>query len=453
MAADTASLPPHARLVRGGVVKTLLSMSVSMLLGFLFNAAFNLVDTYFVARLGTRELAAMGYTFPLVMVIHGLIMGIGMGAASVISRAIGQGDQHRVRQLTMHALLLGIVWVVFFIGLGYLTMRPVVRLLGASPEILPLTIDYLSIWFAGMLFLIIPMVGNNIIRATGDTLSPSLVMGADLALNIVLDPIFIFGWGPVPALGIRGAALATVLSRLLALVASLYILHYRKSLLTRPDLHPRAVWRSWKQILYIGLPAGVTNLLTPLTAGLVTRIVSGFGTASVAALSAGTRLEQIAAIPIIAFGASLLPFIGQNWGAGSYDRIEKARRLSISVAAVWGAICVVFFGLLSPVIAARFSRETEVIEPLVLYLRIIPFAIGFRGLIMCANQSMNAINRPLDSSGWTLIRLLGLQVPLAFLGARIGAFPGLLLGIVLSEVIAALAANRWVKHLFRRLAS
>ena len=451
MKTRASSLPSQARLVRGNVTTTLLSMSVSMLLGFLFNAAFNLVDTYFVARLGTRELAAMGYVFPLEMIIHGLIMGIGMGAASVISRAIGEGDHHRVQQLTMHALLLGIGWVIFFVFLGYLTMRPLIHLLGAAPDILPLSVEYLSIWFAGMLFLIIPMVGNNIIRATGDTLSPSLVMGCDVLLNIILDPIFIFGWGPIPAMRMRGAALATVLSRMLALFASLYILN-RKGLLTRPDFRLKSIWASWKRILYIGLPAGATNLLTPLTAGLVTRIVSGFGTASVAALSAGTRLEQIAAIPIIAFGASLLPFVGQNWGAGARDRVEKARRLSISVAAIWGGICVVFFGILAPVIATHFSKEPRVIEQLVLYLRIIPLAIGFRGLIMCANQAMNAINRPLDSSAWTIVRLVVLQVPMALLGARVFGFPGVIAGIVISEVIASIAATRWVRHLFRRLA-
>jgi len=421
------------------------------MIGFIAAAAFNVTDTYFVARLGTQALAAMGYTFPIVMVIHGLVIGIGIGTASVLSRIIGEGDPGRVRQLTMHALLLGLGLVCLFIAAGYLTLRPILTLMGASEAVLSLAMDYMQIWLAGMLFLVIPMIGNNAIRATGDTLSPSLIMTADLGANIVLDPVFIFGFGPVPAMGIRGAALATVLCRALALVASLYILGRRKRMLTVHHLQLSSILDSWWRILYVGLPAAVSNLLMPITAGIITRIVSGFGTSSVAALSAGVRIEHCVGIPLIAIGASMVPFVGQNWGARAYGRVWKAQRIGYLAALAWGSFCVVMLAALASFIAPLFTQDATVIQPLIVYLSIMPLALAFRGIAMSAAGALNAINRPLDSSACMVLRLVVFQWPLALLGGRLMGFPGVLGGIVIAEMASAPLAALWVRVLCRRM--
>jgi len=223
-----AHRPISATLIVGPVGPVLLRMRLSMLIGFVAGAAYNVADTYFVSRLGTAQLAAMGYTFPIVMTVFGLVMGIGVGTSSVLARLIGSDDQSATRQLTLHALLLGLTLTVIIISIGWLLLPRILTILGADSVTRPLALSYLHIWLAGMVFLVIPLIGNNAIRATGDTLTPSLIMLIDMCINIMLDPAFIFGFGPIPAMGIRGAALATVIARAMALVASLIVLRKTK---------------------------------------------------------------------------------------------------------------------------------------------------------------------------------------------------------------------------------
>jgi putative MATE family efflux protein len=450
MSSSSKKVKHSKDVLEGNVGSALLRMSASMMIGFIAGAAFNITDTFYVSRLGTNELAAMGYTFPIVMVIFSIVFGIGIGTSSVLSRAIGQGNNERIRQMTVHALLLGVVIVGVFVTIGYLTLEPVLAMLGANEVTLPLAKDYMSIWLAGMVCVIIPIIGNNCIRATGDTLTPSIIMVVDLGLNIVLDPIFIFGFGPVPAMGIKGAAIATVISRAFAVPFSLSILGMRNKMLTFHAFKLRDIISSWGQILYIGLPVGATNLLTPLTAGIITRLISGFGVHNVAALSAGTRIEHFTVIPLIALGASMVPFIGQNWGAKAYHRVRQAQKISYIACISWGAFCVILLVGLCRFIAPIFTRDPDVFHALMIYLCIMPVAFGFRGICMAANGSMNAINHPLHSSAMTVIRLVIFQWPLAFTGAKLFGYKGILVGIVISEILAALLSASWLTSLFRR---
>jgi putative MATE family efflux protein len=199
----------RATLIEGHIGKTLIKLTIPMIFGILGMVAFNLVDTFFIGQLGTNELAAISFTFPVVFVIGSLAMGLGMGASAVISRAIGEGDPTRVQRFTTDSLILSVLVVVVFIVIGLLTIDQVFALLGATPQVMPLIKQYMLIWYPSMIFVVIPMVGNNAIRATGDTKTPSVIMLVAVAVNIILDPLLIFGIGPFPALALAGAALAT----------------------------------------------------------------------------------------------------------------------------------------------------------------------------------------------------------------------------------------------------
>ena len=183
----------HATLTSGPINRTLLRMTLGMLVGHFAMTIFNLTDTYFVAQLGTNELAAMSFTFPAVFLVSALIFGIGIGASSVISRAIGRGDLRRVQQLTTHVLLLAIVVAVLLSLLGLSAARSAFYVMGARDAVLELTMQYMRIWFFGMPLVVIPMIGNNAIRATGDAMTPGLIMLTAALANLVLDPLLIFG--------------------------------------------------------------------------------------------------------------------------------------------------------------------------------------------------------------------------------------------------------------------
>ena len=354
-----------ALLIEGPVGKTLVKLTIPMIFGIVALVAFNLVDTFFVGQLGTIELAAISFTFPVVFIIGSIAMGLGIGTSSVISRAIGEGDRHKVQRLTTDAMALSLLVVISFVVVGLLTIEPVFRLLGASPEIMPFIKQYMVIWYVGVPFVIIPMVGNSAIRATGDTKTPSIIMMAAAGVNLVMDPLLIFGIGPFPRWELAGAAVATVAARATAMVISLWVLYRREGMVTfeRPRLGE--VFQSWKKVLYIGVPASGTNLIIPMSMGVITRLVSTYGVEAVAALGVSIRIEMFALTVIMALGSVMTPFVGQNWGAGKLDRVRLGVRLSRRFAMVWGLGMFILFILLSRPIAGLFNDNPKVISAVV----------------------------------------------------------------------------------------
>ena len=442
---------PGARLTEGPVGRSLVLLALPMLGGTFAMTAFNLADTYFVSRLGTKPLAAMGFTFPVVMLIGCIVRGLGMGTTSVVSQVIGSGDRDTARRVTTHNLLLAFLLVVLFSAVGLATIGPLFRMLGASDEVLPLIREYMVVWYAGIAFMVIPMMANDIIRATGDTVWPSLIMVLGSAINVVLDPILIFGLLGCPRLGLRGAALATVIARGTTLVASLLVLHRRHHMIEFALSPLPAMWASWGRVLHIGIPSSATNLLLPISTGIIIRVVAGFGEEAVAACGAGGRMEMFAFMIPMALGVSLVPFIGQNWGAGRLDRVNQCRTYSNRFALYWGVCCAAVFMAVSNPMARLFSKDPRVVDILALYLGIVPLGYGMREIHRYVGFAFNAIGRPLSSAGINAMRVVGLLVPCTLLGARWLGLPGVLWGRVIADVAGACFALLWARWLFRNI--
>ena len=280
-----------AVLIEGPVGKTLVNLTIPMMFGIISMVAFNLVDTLLVGRLGAMELAALSYTFPVVLVIMSVSMGLGIGASAVISVAIGEGNHQKVRRLTTDSIVLSVLIVAVFAIAGQLTIDPVFTALGAPPHILIHTRRYMRIWYFGMICVVVPMVGNNAIRASGDTTTPAIIMTTAALINLAVDPLLIFGLGPFPRLEIAGAAIATVCARTTTLIVSFYILAVRKKMLTLQIPSMRELLDSWKRILYIGIPAASTRIIIPLATGVITRLLSAYGPETVAGYGVASRIE------------------------------------------------------------------------------------------------------------------------------------------------------------------
>ena len=309
-------------MTEGPVGPSLIRLAIPMIFGLVSIMLFNLVDTFYISLIGVRELVAISFTFPVTFTLMSFSFGIGIGAAAVISRAIGEGDQHRVQRLTTDSLLLVALIIICVAGLSFFTLDSIFTLMGASAESLPLIKQYMIPWLSGVVFVVIPIVGNSAIRATGDTKTPSWIMMIAAGVNAVLDPLLIFGYGPFPELGIQGAAIATVISYISIMIAGLWVLGKREWMLTITWPGIAEIIRSWKALLYIGIPAMVTQLLFPFSNAVLTRIAADLGDATVAAFGVGTRIESIAMIGSMALSSVLIPFIGQNLGAGKFGRIK-----------------------------------------------------------------------------------------------------------------------------------
>jgi putative MATE family efflux protein len=434
-----------ASLTQGPIVPMLARLTLPMIMGVVSIVAFNLVDSFFIGQMGELELAALGFTIPVVLILNSIGMGLGMGAAAVVSKAVGEENKEKVQRLTTDSLVLALLFAGLFVTVGLLTLEPTFRMLGASEQVLPLIREYMEIWYIGVIFVIVPFVGNSAIRANGDSRTPALIMVSMVMLNIVLDPLLIFGLGPFPEMGMRGAALATVIARAASLVLGLYFLRFRYAMvsLRLPSLNEMI--HSWRGILYIGLPAAATNLVVPFTTALITELVSGYGEAAVAALGVASRIDLVAITVVVALSSILGPFVGQNLGANKLERVREGIRKSILFGLGWGLLMFVVIGSLRSYIAPLFNDEEDVITAIVLYLSIAPLGYAARCVYALGNTILNVLNRPYHASGITLGMMFLVYIPLAYLGSSLFGLGGVFAAIPLAFTLGGTASYLMVR--------
>jgi putative MATE family efflux protein len=414
-----------ASLTEGPIVSTLARLTLPMIGGVVSVVAFNLVDAFFLGQYGKGlqedfqelPLAAIGFAAPVVLVLNALGMGFGTGAAAVISRAVGEGDRFRIQRLTTDSLTLALIFALLFVISGLFTIEPLFTALGADEEVMPFIKDYMYIWYIGVIFVIVPFVGNAGLRADGDARTPAIIMMSMVGLNVLLDPLLIFGLGPIPSLGMQGAALATVGARALSLVMGLFFLN-KRGMLTKKVPDMTKLWKSWKSILNIGLPAAATNLVVPLTTSLITRITSAYAAAAVAALGVAARIDVLAITVVVALSSILGPFVGQNLGANKLDRVNKGINLSLRFGFIWGWLILGLMLLFRKQIAPIFNEDQEVISALILYLSIAPFGYAMRCVYALGNTLLNVLNKPYHASAITLVMMFAIYLPLAWLGSK-----------------------------------
>ncbi len=440
-------------LIQGPIGRTLTRMTLPTVLGIFAILAFNIVDTYFIGLIGAKELAAVSFTFPVSYVVLNISLGIGIGTTTSLSNRLGSGNFSGARSMSRHGIFLAVLVAMVISQIGIATINPLFTALGASEQALPLIREYMVIWYLGIPLLFLPMVGNSAIRATGDTKTPSYIMMTAGLVNGILDPILIFGWGPFPEMGIQGAALATVISWLMASIAVLWCLKMLNAISYSGDWLKKSTLESWKPILTIGIPAGATNFIPPVAAGVITRIVAEHGDAAVAGFGVGTRIEALALVVIMALSSTLTPFIGQNYGARQFHRIRKGLRISITFSVIWELLMTLLLVLLAPFIARQFSDDEAVIRTTTLFLWCLPISYGCQGVVMLCCSAFNALQKPILGTMMNTLRLLVLAIPAAFVGSHLFELPGLFIGISIAQVVAAIITLLFFISRFQRLAT
>ena len=398
-------------LLNDPILPTLKTMTVPMIFGMIMLMMFNIVDTFFISLLGTEPLAAVSFTFPVTFTVISLAIGLGIGTSAVIAKALGSNKIDEARFDASISILVAVVLVLALSLIGYLLIDPVFTLLGAGQQVLPLIHDYMNIWFIGSVFLITPMIGNSVLRASGDTKTPSIVMGGAGLINAILDPMLIFGFGPIPAMGIQGAAIASVIAWAVAVVIILYILIVKKRL--------------------------------PVAMAVMTALVANHGPEAVAAFGVGSRIESIASILVLALSMTLPPFVSQNFGAGKLCRVKNAYIGTLKFVMVWQFIIYILLIIFSGVISQLFGKEQAVIDVIKLFIYIIPLSYGLQGVIILSNSSFNALHKPMNALFLSIIRLFVFYVPFAYLGSHFAGLTGLFIGAAVGNLFTALVAYKW----------
>ncbi len=439
----------HHKLVEGSVREALVRMTMPMIIGMLMMFTFNMVDTLFISFLGTEPLTAISFTFPVGFTVMSMAIGLGIGASAVVAKHLGGGDSERAKEAATVINYISLTTASVLVVLCWIFLDEIFGLLGASADLLVLIREFMVVWLPGSLLIVCMMTGNSILRASGNTRTPSMLMAFAGFSNAVLDPLLIFGIGPFPALGIQGAAWATVISWALVFAYLYYLLIFKLEMVSRRLPSNEVFATSGREMLRIGIPAAGANMMTPLAAGIMTAIAAGFGNSAVAALGVGGRIEPIAILLVLAMSTSLPPLISQNYGAGRVERVAEAYRLAIRFVLVWQLFIYGVLALAAPLIAEVFSDDPEVISTIKLFLWILPLGYGMQGVIILTNSSLNALHRPMSALWLSIARFFVFYVPLAWLGSVYfglwGFFVGAVAGNLIMGVISLATFNREVK--------
>ena len=444
---------PRAYLTEGSVPRHLFNLTTPMIWGILAMMAFNLTDTWFVAQLGPAELAAMSFSFPVVMVLISLGIGLMAGTSSVLARAIGQNEHAKVRRLSTDALVLSLIISAVFSLLGIATLDPLFSLLGAGPSLLPLIREYMVPWYAGFVFFLSPMVGMGAIRATGDSRLQSQILIGAAVINLILDPLLIFGLMGFPRLELQGAALATIAARAATLGIGYWALRYKFDMLEFEPVRLAVFWRSCKQVLHVGMPAAGTNMIIPVATAFIVAVMARFGPENVAGFGVATRIEGVSLVVFYAMSAVIGPFVGQNLGAGRYERLVSSVNISAVFCLGFGLFLAVVLGVFAERLARLFNEDREVVRVCTLFLQLVPVSYGAAGIVMLVNAAFNGLGKPLPAVVVSTTRMLLLLMPGAYLGALWFGLVGVFGAIVVANVLGASIAYIWYRRACRRIKS
>jgi putative MATE family efflux protein len=422
-----------ARLTEGPVSKAIFSLMVPMMLGMLAIVVNNVAGAFFIARVSTQQLAAISFTFPVSFIVGSIAMALGVGTSSVVSRLFGSGNRDEVRRITAHAMLLGVICGIVVLIIGLNTIDPMFRLLGADETILPFIHRYMGIYYWGGIFLVAPMIANSVLRASGDAKRPAMIMTTAAVLNVIIDPILIFGLFGFPRMEIEGAALGGVLSNALTMLASGYFVVYREKLADFTKFSPELVLESWRRILHVGLPSLTSSLVAPVTTAFITSQIAGFGQESVAGFGMASRLEGMTMLAMMALSAAMTPFTGQNFGANKLDRVREGVNFAYKFSLIYGISVAAFMQLFGGLITQLFGLEGTARDTALLHMHIVPLSYIALGCAMTVNGALNALGKPMAAMWVSLSRTIAVYAPLAWV---LSHFFG-----VIGIFIAAASAN------------
>ncbi len=411
--------------------------------------SYNIVDAIFVGRLGSETLAALVVAFPLMMLFMGISMGTGVGAASLISRRLGAGDHEGANRVAGISITLAILVGALMTGICLPNLEALLRLLGASGSVLPLAKDYMSILVTFAVVNSFVLIMGPIIRAEGNPILSGTTMIISAVINIILDPILIFGLGPIPAMGLTGAATATVIGQGIgALIFLVYFISGRTSYRFRPGYFLLNL-KILIEIYRVGIASIVRNTAGSLVMGLNNRIAASFGVIPLAVVGVVIRFARFTFMPTMGLGQGMIPLIGYNFGAKQKERVGEVVIKAGLASFAWGLLCWVVVMLLPSKLMSIFNADPQFLlegAPGLRIFALLFFAVGIQRILSFFFQG---IGKGLPSLALTsspfIFRLPGLLIL-----PRIFGLTGLWVAFPVADALSIMLTLIWTGIEFRR---
>ncbi len=439
-------------IVKGPIIKTLVILSWPIMLTQLFQILYNLIDTYWLAKVSVDAVGAPTLAWPMVFLLISVASGLAVAGVALVSQYVGAKNEEEVRKSAGQVIVLLLIVGVVISALGILASDAILQFMGAKQEVFVLASPYIKIVFASMPWMFLIMAYSFILRGWGDTRTPMYISAFSVGLNIILDPILIFGIeGLVPTMGVTGAAVATLISRSIGGMLVLYLLFRSKKTLTisRSDL--KIEKDKSRQILRIGVPASVGQALVSLgfvvMVGFVTRAgdLAGMYEEVLAAYGIGTRIINIVFVAIGGLTGAAVTMIGQNLGAEQPDRAAGVLYRTIGLTMLVLFICTFMFFIFRSEIYGAFIDDDVVIEQGGIYLTIFGLSTMFFGVYSSSLSAFQGAGHTVPTMILGIIRLWFMRIPFAYVLAFTldWGVVGLWWGMAISNVTSAIAGLAW----------
>lgn len=433
--------------------KALVKMSVPLIISLLITSFYNLIDAAWVSGLGADALAGVGFFTPIFMILVGFGNGLGSGAAFALSKYLGEENKLKADNASVHSIIINIIVSLIITIILLLLLVPILNAMGAGKTI-SYALDYGVIILLGSIFIIFSNALYGIFRGEGDTTRPMYAMVASAILNMILDPIFIYNLN----LGVRGAAIATIISSIFVILILMYWLYVKKDTYLRPNLSNFSFNRDIsKDIIKVGIPASVQLLNNAFFAAVFSALLAFVGsTDSVAVYSTGWRIVIIGTTPLLAIGTALISVIAANYGARNYMNIKIAHRyamkISIIIAVIVAILTNVFAGDIASVFASGGS-SVRIAPELTSFLSWIVIYYPTMAVGVASTYVFQGIGKGITAMFQTILRETGFTIFFAVLFAVFLGYGvwGAWMGIVLGEIVSNNITMIWADYVIKKL--
>lgn len=430
-------MPPKLDFIETPISQLIKKLAIPTSVGFLFNTMFNVVDTYYAGQISTYAQAGLAISFPVFFIILSVGMGIGTGTTALISNALGKRDEESGKIYARQALTFGFILAVLLSIAGYISVPYLFKFMNAEGETLSLALEYMNVILICTVTFLINGILNGILSSRGDTMSFRNFLIAGSIINIGLDPLFMYGAFGIPGMGISGIAFATVLVQAGGVVYMGYRVR-RTELFAQiqPELF-KPQKKYFAEIAQQGFPASINMMTIAVGIFIITWFITRFGDSGVAAYGIATRIEQIALLPTIGLNIAAITIIGQNFGAGRFDRVKKAYRKSLKFGAIIMTVGMVWVFLLARNLVSLFTNDQEVIEIGTQYLQIAVLVFNSYVLLNISVAVLQGMKKPMFAIWIGLFRQVLMPVLVFYLLAD-------LLGLELLGIWWGIAIINWV---------
>ena len=434
------------------IPKLLFGMSLPAMFSMLVQALYNIVDSVFVARISQDALTALTLAFPMQMVVTAFAIGTGVGINSLVARKLGEGDKETASQVAQLGLMLALIIAVFFAGIGYVTAKYYIALFTSDANIYEMGFQYLAIVMTFSFGQCIEVILNKTLQATGNMLTPMISMLCGTVTNIVLDPILIFGYLGAPAMGIRGAAIATVIGQIVALLVTLVVLIFRKQ-----EIHIffRKGFRPTKEnfigIMKVGVPSIILNAIGSITTTVMNAILIVYSNTAVAVYGAFYKLQSFAFMPIFGLNQGSMPIMGYNYGAHNRKRFVAAFKLALAVAVLIMCFATALFMAIPNLFLMLFNADVNMMSIGERAFRMLSLGFIPAAFSVIYTAMFTSVGFGTRSMLLMLLRQLILCVPFIYLLGRLFGLDYLWLGYGAAELISAIAFTPVAVYTYRKI--